>query len=58
MVKKLKNKRKKFSYGGFTGASMPSSQKPMGTFSVFADELTTYNLHKKGFIGKKTNKKI
>tara|TARA_B100000941_G_C28097557_1_gene346692 strand:+ start:278 stop:442 length:165 start_codon:yes stop_codon:yes gene_type:complete len=53
MVKKLKNKRKKFSVGGFTGASMPSSQKPTGSFSLFADQLTQYNLHKKGFIGKK-----
>ena len=55
MVKKLKSKRKKFSIGGFTGASMPSAQKPTGLFSIFADQLTTYNLHKKGFV--RTNKK-
>ena len=42
MVKKLKSKRKKFSIGGFTGASMPSAQKPTGLFSIFADQLTTY----------------
>ena len=54
MVKKLK--RKKFSYGGFTGASMPSSQKPTGSFSLFADQLTQYGKPiSKGFI--KTNKK-
>ena len=49
MVKKLK--RKKFKFGG--GAVMPSAQKPFSGFSLFADQLTQYNLHKKGFIGKK-----
>ena len=39
MVKKLKSKRKKFSIGGFTGASMPSAQKPFSGFSLFADQL-------------------
>ena len=56
MVKKLKSKRKKFSTGGFTGAAMPSSQKPFSGFSLTMDQLT--NVGKpisKGFI--KTNKK-
>ena len=56
MVKKLKSKRKKFSTGGFTGAAMPSSQKPFSGFTLTMDQLT--NVGKpisKGFI--KTNKK-
>jgi|TARA_R100001460_G_scaffold48738_1_gene86840 hypothetical protein len=51
MVKKLKNKRKKFFAGGNVGPDI--KQNKLGSFSVFADQLTTYNLHKKGFIGKK-----
>ena len=40
MVKKLKSKRKKFSVGGFTGASMPSAQKPFSGFTLTMDQLT------------------
>ena len=57
MVKKLKSKRKKFSTGGFTGAAMPSSQKPFSGFTLTMVQLT--NVGKpisKGFI--KTNKKV
>ena len=59
MVKKLKNKRKKFSVGGFTGASMPSAQKPFSGFTLTMDQLTPVGKQiTKGFIGKKSNKKI
>lgn len=56
MVKKLKSKRKKFSVGGFTGASMPSAQKPFSGFTLTMDQLTPVGKPiSKGFI--KTNKK-
>jgi len=43
MVKKLKNKRKKFSVGGFTGASTADiKQNKLGSFPVYADQLTAY----------------
>jgi len=43
MVKKLKNKRKKFSVGGFTGANTADiKERKLGSFSVYADQLTTY----------------
>ena len=54
MVKKLKSKRKKFSVGGFTGASMPSAQKPFSGFTLTMDQLTPVGKPiSKGFIGKK-----
>ncbi len=57
MVKKLKSKRKKFSTGGFTGAAMPSSQKPFSGFTLTMDQLTTVGKPiSKGFI--RTNKKV
>ena len=57
MVKKLKSKRKKFSTGGFTGAAMPSSQKPFSDFSLTMDQLTPIGKSvSKGFI--RTNKKV
>ena len=40
MVKKLKNKRKKFFAGGNVGPDI--KQNKLGSFSVFADQLTTY----------------
>ena len=59
MVKKLKSKRKKFSTGGFTGAAMPSSQKPFSGFTLTMDQLTKFgNPISKGFIGKKTTRKL
>ena len=59
MVKKLKSKRKKFSVGGFTGASMPSAQKPFSGFTLTMDQLTPVGKQiTKGFIGKKPTRRI
>ena len=53
MVKKLKNKRKKFFAGGY---SMPSQKTNIKGFSLTLDQLTQYGKPiSKGFI--KTNKK-
>ncbi|BCV01961.1 MAG: hypothetical protein CM15mV48_060 [uncultured marine virus] len=57
MVKKLKNKRKKFCTAGFTGYSMPTVQKPFSGFTLTMDQLTPIGKPiSKGFI--RTNKKV